>query len=422
MDKIVLKVFLLVAVVSLPLVCAAEPICLDCHKKITPQVVRDWQLSKHNTKGIDCTQCHGDKHQSETDVAKAEIPTPDTCAKCHDKQVRQYRGGKHAFGWAAMKQLPLIHWQPLAGTESMQKGCGVCHKVGVKSAQEIQDLKKSGQIFGNASCDSCHTRHAFSVQEAKQPQACQTCHVGLDGPQWEMYSVSKHGVRYLLKQNRTLPEDIAAPTCQTCHMQDGNHAVRTAWGFFAFRLPMPEDEEWAADRTLIMQQLGLLGADGNPTETMKTVKEMDVFRLTNEEWQKDRDKMVKTCHQCHSVNFVNAEMAKGDQIIKTADHLMAEGLRIVDALYRDGLLKRPEAPLYPFPGLTEFPAIEQKLFFMLSQQRMRAFQGAFHSNLDYTYWQGLSAMQRSLTEIKEMAAEIREKAAERTLREEEEPE
>jgi len=151
---------------------------------------------------------------------------------------------------------------------------------------------------------------------------------------------------------------------------------------------------------------------------MKTVKEMDVFRLTQEEWQKDRDKMINTCHQCHSINFVNAEMEKGDQIIKSADHLMAEGLRIVDALYEDGLLKRPEVSLYPFPGLTEFPAIEQKLFFMLLQQRMRAFQGAFHSNLDYALWQGLGAMQRSLTEIREMAAEIRERAEEEKRREE----
>jgi hypothetical protein len=67
-------------------------------------------------------------------------------------------------------------------------------------------------------------------------------------PQWEMYSGSKHGVRYLLKQNKTLPPTAAAPTCQTCHMQEGNHEVRTAWGFLAVRLPMPEDKEWAADR------------------------------------------------------------------------------------------------------------------------------------------------------------------------------
>ena len=81
------------------------------------------------------------------------------------------------------------------------KGCGGCHKIGLKDEGEISKLKAEGRGFGLASCDACHTRHTFSVQEARQPQACQTCHMGFDHPQWEMYSSSKHGVRYLLKQN-----------------------------------------------------------------------------------------------------------------------------------------------------------------------------------------------------------------------------
>ena len=67
---------------------------------------------------------------------------------------------------------------------------------------------------------------------------------------------SKHGVRNDLKQHNVLPADAAAPTCQTCHMQDGNHEVRTAWGFLAVRLPLPEDKQWAADRATILASLG----------------------------------------------------------------------------------------------------------------------------------------------------------------------
>src|SRR5574337_1989163 len=114
----------------------------------------------------------------------------------------------------------------MALTEGM-KGCGGCHKIGLKREKEIQDLSREGHAFGVASCDACHTRHSFSVKEARQPQACQTCHMGFDHPQWEMYSASKHGVRALLKQIGTLPESAAAPTCQTCHMQEGNHSVNT---------------------------------------------------------------------------------------------------------------------------------------------------------------------------------------------------
>ncbi len=166
---------------------SSAQVCVDCHKKVTPRAVSDWQLSKHGKNGIDCSACHGDKHTSAQDVGNAQIPTPDTCAKCHEERVKQYKAGKHAAAWAAMEAMPTIHWQPMALIEGM-KGCGGCHKVGLKSEEEIRELKKNGQVFGNAACDSCHTRHTFSVQEARQPQACQTCHMGFDHPQWEMYS------------------------------------------------------------------------------------------------------------------------------------------------------------------------------------------------------------------------------------------
>jgi len=46
---------------------------------------------------------------------------------------------------------------------------------------------------------------------------------------------------------------------------------------------------------------------------------------------------------------------------------------------------------------------------MFLEHRMRTFQGTFHANPDYSLWYGWSEMQRSLTEIKEKAAELREK-------------
>ncbi len=384
--------------------------CVECHIKVTPNIVSDWQLSKHSQNDVDCSICHGDQHKSAEDVAKVEIPTPETCATCHEDRVQQFKGGKHAFAWAAMKAMPTAHWQPMALMEGM-KGCGGCHKIGLKTEAEISDLKKNGAGFGIASCDACHTRHIFSVQEAKQPQACQTCHMGFDHPQWEMYSTSKHGVRYLLKQNKTLPETAAAPTCQTCHMQEGNHAVETAWGFLAVRLPMPEDEQWAQDRATILQALGVLDPDGNPTARLDVVKAADVARLTQEDWQKERDKMVKTCNQCHSINFARGELEKGDEIIKEADHLLAEAIRILAALYKDGILKKTESYSYAFPDLLTFhdapTVIEQRLFVMFLKHRMRTFQGTFHANPDYALWYGWSEMQRDLTEIKTMAEELR---------------
>ena len=408
--RIVMRLALSLALSVLLAATAFAQECVECHKKVTPGIVSDWQLSKHSKGGLECSVCHGKDHKTALDVTNVKMPTLDTCAVCHMLRVQQFKSGKHAIAWASMKTMPTTHWQPMVLTEGM-KGCGGCHKIGLKSEAEINQLRKEGSVFGNASCDACHTRHTFSVAEARQPQACRTCHMGIDHPQWEMYSASKHGVRYLLKQNRVLPENTAAPTCQTCHMKDGDHAVMTAWGFLAVRLPMPDDKEWAADRAIILQGLGVLDPSGNPTPRLEVVKAAKVARLTQEEWQKERDKMTGICNQCHSVNFAKNELAKGDQMIKEADHLMAEGLRIVASLYKDGILEKPKNYPYPFPDLLAFhdapTVIEQKLFLMFLEHRMRAFQGTFHANPDYALWYGWSEMTRDLTEIKMLSQELR---------------
>ncbi len=384
--------------------------CIDCHKKITPSIVSDWELSKHSKNEVGCSACHGDGHMSATDVSKVITITPDVCEQCHEERVAEYKKGKHALGWAALKAMPTTHMKPMELIDGM-KGCGACHKIGMKSKEAIEGLKKSGEVFGHAACDSCHTRHVFSVKEAKQPQACQTCHMGFDHPQWEMYSTSKHGVRALLKQNGVLPETTAAPTCQTCHMQNGNHEVRTAWGFLAVRLPLPEDPQWKADQITILQALGVLDPDGKPTGRLDVVKGADVARLTQEDFDRERNKMIKTCSECHSENFAKNELKKSDNIIKAGDKLFAEAIRIIAGLYKDGYLKKPESYKYNFPDLLTFhdapTRIEQILFTMHLKHRMRLFQGAFHANPDYSLWYGWNEMVQDLTEIKEKAEELR---------------
>ncbi len=386
--------------------------CVPCHTKETPGIVKDWQISQHSKEEVDCVSCHGDLHVSADDVAKTEIPTPETCADCHEDQVAQFSKGKHAAAWAAYKAMPTTHGLPKELTEGM-KGCGGCHKIGFKSDAEIAALKADGAGYGIASCDACHTRHTFSKKEAQQPQACQTCHMGFDHPQWEMYSSSKHGVRALLKQNGVLHEDTPAPTCQTCHMQEGNHEVRTAWGFLAVRLPLSEDPVWKADQVTILQALGVLDLEGKPTARLDVVKAADVARLDAPSFDKERNKMIKTCSQCHSKKFATKEMEKGDELIRKVDHLLAEGIREIAALYKDGILEKPESYASAFPDLLTFhdapTPIEQTLFEMHLKHRMRAFQGAFHNNPDYSLWYGWSEMIRDLTDIKHMAKEMRAK-------------
>jgi len=343
----------------------AADACVACHQGTSPNIVADWKASRHAALGVGCTECHGADHTKKDDASRAKLPTPDTCARCHEAQVAGFKKGKHALAWAAVKAMPTFHYQALAVREGL-KGCGGCHKLGLKTEAEAKELKETSGGYGVASCDACHTRHLFSKAEARQPEACKTCHMGFDHPQWEMYDSSKHGVRNELKRTKTIPADAAAPTCQTCHMQEGNHEVRTAWGFLAVRLPMPEgDKQWTDDRVTILQGLGVLDPSGKPTARLDVVKAADVARLTQEAFDKERTKTLETCTKCHGA----------------------------------------------FPDLLTFhdapTPIEQKLFVMFLEHRMRTFQGAFHASPDYVTWYGWSEMQRDLAEIRSMAEELR---------------
>ncbi|HUN82516.1 MAG TPA: cytochrome C, partial [Phycisphaerae bacterium] len=51
--------------------------------------------------------------------------------------------------------------------------------------------------------------------------------------------------------------------------------------------------------------------------------------------------------------------------------------------------------------------VEQTLYTMFLEHRMRTFQGAFHMNPDYLHWYGWAEMRRDLAEIKAEAARLR---------------
>ena len=393
---------------------AKKEFCVSCHKGVTPLLVKDWKASKHSENEVGCSACHGSEHKNKKTVNLAKMPTEETCSECHQEQFDQFAKGKHNFGWTSLNALPVTHMEP---DELMEggKGCGGCHNMGIKTEAQKKELKDKGYTYRTNSCDECHTRHTFSKKEAQDPKACQQCHMGFDHPQWEMYESSKHGERYYMKEAGRLPKDAAAPTCQFCHLPNGTHTNKVAWGFLAVRLPLPEDKQWAADQTTILKALGVLDPDGKPTARLDIVKAADLARLTAEDWQKERKKMIKTCKKCHSGKYARTELEKGDQMIKKADRLMAEAINVVADLYKDGILQKPEHYAYAYPDFLHFyqtgdSYIEQVLFKMYMKHRMRTYQGVFHANPDYAYWYGWAPMTKDLTHIKEMAECLKFKA------------
>jgi len=372
-------------------------------------MVKDFHRGKMS-ESLTCASCHGEAHMNKNDVEKAVLPTIATCGQCHEDQAEQYLSGKHALGLIALEAMPYTHMQPKSFIEG-QKGCGGCHTLGLTDETKRQTEGRQYYKYG-MDCQNCHTRHSFSKAEASEPEACMTCHMGFDHAQWEMWSGSKHGVTYLMNRDIDPENRDRAPKCQTCHMPGGDHRVYSAWGFLGVRLP-EEDAEWMGYRATILKGLGVLDPEGKPTARLDVVKAGQVARLTKESFDAERARFTTICSQCHSPNFVSENMKNADALLKDGDKLFAEAIEIVSGLYADGIIKPKEGQLKYVDLLTFYDVntkIEEILYEMFMDHRMKTFQGAFHLNYDYSTWYGYAKLNKDLVEIKALAQEMRAKA------------
>ena len=430
--------------------------CAGCHVTINPGIVKQHLDSPHaNPKKAEdevrCHDCHGTGHNSMDDVAKAAMPTAETCGECHAKQMKQHKAGKHYLSWFGMKSQIAWHGQPGAITEQGYRGCSGCHKIGEKGLIGIADGnagelthdggKEAAQYrYGNAQCDACHTRHSFKVSEAKDPRACSNCHMGFDHPQYEMYTSAKHGVIWGIEGHE---EDARAPTCQTCHLMEGNHEVVTPWGFLGLRIPTKEnvlalieaapalkeqltklagalpsgnyidlddDPEWVLNRALILQAAGILDADLQPTERFVEIVVQGRAARGPDEFNQIRTAMKENCNKCHAKGFVDMHMKASDEILRAADAEFAKAIVAVQNLYRDGILQKPENWDFA-PDLLQFydakTEVEQELYLIMLEYRQRTFQGAFHASNDYMHWYGWAPLKTAVNNILEEAKRMR---------------
>lgn len=431
---------------------AAKSACVTCHTKVTPGVVTQHMEGRHSVTGVDCASCHGSDHKSMTDYAKAKLPTAETCGTCHKQRHTEYSKGKHNLAWFAQKSQIAWHGQPSSIVKEGYRGCSGCHKIGEKGLIGVAQgnpgaITKDGgkeisqYRFGNAQCDACHTRHSFKKTEAQDPRSCSNCHMGFDHPQYEMYMSSKHGIIWAIDGHKS---DKRAPTCQKCHMSEkGNHEVVTSWGFLGLRIPtkdnvlalikvapslekqltslaallptgnyvdVDDDPQWTFDRALILQAAGILDDNLQPTERFVEIVVQGRAARGPKEFNELRAKMKKTCNECHSKDYVSSFFKASDEIIKHADHEFAKAISAVQALYKDGILKKPAGWQYA-PDLLQYydakTAIEQDLYLIMLEHRQRAFQGAFHVSNDYMHWYGWAPLKETVTRILEEAKKLR---------------
>jgi hydroxylamine dehydrogenase len=359
---------------------ANSMLCLDCHEKINPRIVSTWKDSPMAKEGVSCIDCHGSDHQSDSDAFRVSMAVGQVCQDCHPEEAEGFKSGKHARAWESVYALAAIRALPEELIEGEQ-GCGGCHAI--------------GRTDGH--CDSCHTRHTFSKEEARNPRACLPCHGGVNHPQWEIWKTSKHGVVYEVSRG------ARGPTCQICHMPKGSHGVETAWSLLALR-STEMDPEWATSRKTILQWLGLVDEAGNPRA------QVGVF-LSYKEWEERRSRMLEVCGECHSRLFAREKMQEVDRIIMKADKVMADAIRIVEGLYTEKILPRPTEKPPRFPDLLGFHTsangLEERLLTMFFRNRLIMLHGAFHNNPDFATNDGWVKLKRGYHEIQNMAQELR---------------
>lgn len=389
--------------------------CLGCHRQVTPNIFVQWNQSKHGMNSIYCDSCHGPNHEA------LIWPTGQQCKTCHQTQVEQFIKGKHHLAWLSGD---VIASSVLQLDETITwKGCGYCHRIGSSGNTTNWGPNTPGVATTPGSkCDSCHTRHSFSIIEARKPEACSNCHMGFDHPTYEMYMSSKHGIIYATRgdefvwdypYNEEWPNE--APVCITCHMDKGNHEAITAYRFYGVLGPdvgpLKEDSEWAADNAEVLKGLGVLTPDGQPGVIFDVVKDLRIATLSDEEFNQIIESELKICYRCHSQTYVDYQFDHYEEVTKQSIHLLAEGVRIVAELYEDGTIEKPESYPYNYPFMLAFynspTPIEQDLYLMLEEWHNRMFQGSFHESADYMHWEGYAPMKEHLVRMRVEAQRMR---------------
>ncbi len=373
--------------------------CLSCHTALEPGLVAQYDRGKMSGEGVTCVSCHGADHAA-IDAVQGSVPAS-TCAQagCHPSQYTDFAHkdaagayvNKHAQSWTRMTASARYQVMPAAQRYEM---CERCHNIGIVSAD--------GSV---GKCDSCHTRHVFSAEEALEPEACGTCHMGPDHEQIDMWEKSKHGVVYNTEKGRVGGDPSRAPTCVTCHMPELEKGAGQ---------PLAHDVSTNLTIGTVAQGARLPGVD--LPVPMRTISPADADQR--------RAKMVAVCGDCHARVFASKNLDGADTIKADVDALLWDPVMRIRGLWWDGLLdpmpaNRPANPVFgqnlvlggqQLYGGTS--TIEQLFFYTYKYDHVSTFKGAYHINPDYSHWYGWSRVNQDRDLIKGEEAKLRRLANE----------
>jgi len=216
----------------------------------TPAIVDQWEDSSHATAGVGCFECHGAK-EGEPDANEhfgrmvATIVSPKDCGACHPVETDQFLGSHHAKGGEVLGSLDNYLGEVVEGFGASVSGCQQCHGSIVQVDTNGQMTADTWPNFGigrvnpdgtSGACSACHSRHDFSLAQARAPETCGKCHMGPDHPQKEVYEESKHAIAYRSHMDEmnmdaspwVVGVDYSAgPVCASCHVSATPNQART---------------------------------------------------------------------------------------------------------------------------------------------------------------------------------------------------
>ena len=365
--------------------------CIDCHKTESRALYQQWGKSKHFRGNVGCYECHA-ANRDDVDAFRHEgqvistIVSPKDCGRCHAKEVSEFAESHHSKGGRILGSLDNVLAEVVEGNRGLitpgfpegnsaaaVSGCWQCHGSQVKVLDNGKldpatwpntGIGRINPDGSEGSCSACHSRHAFSAAQARQPENCGKCHMGPDHPQIEIYNESKHGIAYQankadmnLENNKwVVGEDYwAAPTCATCHMsatvdQDVTHDVgmRISWNNRPVISIRPEVSD---------AKMGLAGADVP--------------------WTERRENMKNVCLSCHNQNWVDNFYIQYDGLVDLYNTKYAKPGK---ALYEAA---KPLLSPVKFSNKLDFIWFE-----LWHHEGRRARHAASMMGPDYTHWHG----------------------------------
>lgn len=386
--------------------------CIQCHKQEHPGIFADWANSRHANANITCIDCHL-AEETDPDISRdhykqyeksdtpwgrkqyrvpvAGVVTPKDCSRCHPDEAAQYKDSKHANTLEIIWQIDSWLKKGMNSDFERASGCFYCHGTVLETDQDGNLTPETWPNVGvgrlnldgsKGSCSSCHTRHRFSIMEARKPQACGQCHLGPDHPQIEIYTESKHGAIYDSfgdEYNWTAAPgtwspgvDYRAPTCASCHMSGAGSTLTTH--------DVTERLSWEiqAPLTIRPSEFAALPADTN--------------------WEVERDKMKEICLQCHGDNWVDSHYDTYDKVVEEYNEVYYKPAKqIYDELYEKGLLD--DSKMFD-------ERLEVEFYELWHHEGRRARMGAAMMAPDYTWWHGFYEVKNRYNEFMKEAREL----------------